>query len=279
MLCFVILSILIYFSSPTVDKRENTSHIEISNLKNNDIIKDHVHLLNSTCPIDINNGSGTLKSVFFDGQKITYNIDCLSDLTYEEFSTNMKKNMDNLILYLYVIHNGESDVFLNDCINRKCDFSFNLFFPDDETASFMIPYSNLISAKEYVKTNKNGALHQYILTQIALANMRLPYNQDEGLVLESLAISNRNVVFNIKADSDYYRVCKSNYDEAKTFFYQDLKQSSLSILESCKTAELGIKINVRGNGTQKKIVFDFPFYELEKDPFFINLDMSKIYLL
>ena len=97
--------------------------------------------------------------------------------------------------------------------------------------------------------------------------------------MSSLSLAKEVIIYNFEIDEDIYESILMNYDESKVLLYNDLKQSSLSILESCKIAELGIEMRFSKKNKSKQIIFEFPFSELEKDPFFITLNMSQINLI
>lgn len=274
-----LFAILFYMVFNHCKIKKVSKTIPVSELIKNNVITEHVHLLNTTCPIIINNNSGKLTSAFFDGKVVTYNFECLSDLTHEEFSTNLKRYINNFILYLFVIHQGLGDEYLNAIIDNQCSMRLNILFPDDKSSFKEIPYTELKSTKEYVKSNRSEALKKYITEQIALFNDRLPIVPNEGIVLKSLSLTEDAIEYNMIFEDELFSMLQTDYDEAKVLLYKDLKEGALSVLETCKVAKIGVNIVASSTGTSKKLYFIYPYSELEKDPFFISLNLSKIYLL
>lgn len=258
-------------------KSNNNIHIDALNQK--DIVVEHIHTLNKSCPLDVNNGAAKITGVFLNGNKVTYKMKVLNEIDPNIFKEQLDKSSRGLILYLYVIFHGERDPYLMAFIERGLCQVFKMDFPNGEVAELTISTEEFKTVRDYVRNNYHEALQEYVNNQISVYNSYCPQVIEDGIIFESVSKDGNFIVYEIKMNSEEFKYCKSNYDQQKVDFYADLKENSLPILETCKSAKLGVRYRVLNATNSQSIIFEYPYKLLMKDHFIEDLDLSKVNLL
>lgn len=282
-LAFLYKTSLPYLNTLFEEKKEveipGSSSINTSALETKDVVEEHIHILNKSCPLDVNNGAAKVTGVFLNGDKVTYKTKIQNNIDPEVFKEQLGKSMKGMMLYLYVIFNGERDKYLRAFIDRGLKQVFKLEFPNGETSEFTIHTDEFKAMRDYVRENYTEALQEYVNNQISLYNSYCPQEIDEGVVFESIYKENEYIVYKIRVDNETFNYCKSNYDQKKIDFYAEIKESSWAILETCKVAKIGIMYRLVNLSGSKDIKYEYPYDLLKKDPFIQQLDMAKVNLL
>jgi hypothetical protein len=253
-----------------------TSSPEISKLGAKDIVEEHIAYLNKSCPLNVNNGSAKITNVYLDGNNVIYKTKLLKDIDPDIFKQQLQMAERSIMLYQYVIFNGERDEYTKASIERGLNAIFKLEFLNGERSDFTIHADEFKAVRDYVRGHRKEALQEYVNNQISYYNSFCPQEIAEGVEFKSIYRDKDFIVYEIEVDNDTFIYCKANYDQKKVEFYADIKETGWAILETCKAAKLGVTYKLVTSSGAKNIKFEYPYDTLIKDPFIQKLDMSEI---
>ena len=124
-----------YLNTLFEEKKEveipGSSSINTSALETKDVVEEHIHILNKSCPLDVNNGAAKVIGVFLNGDKVTYKTKIQNNIDPEVFKEQLGKSMKGMMLYLYVIFNGERDKY-QLCVNQLENRNYELAYINDK---------------------------------------------------------------------------------------------------------------------------------------------------
>lgn len=224
-----------------------------------------IERINRHCPIPVAGRMGEITSITLENKFITFHINYPNQyVNINAFKEYPGATRDFCFLSFVMIRaqGREADKLMDELISKGV--GIRVVFSNDAKNTFTTELTpQFIARKRHeVELNPSEALHDALQLKLAMENINLPIQADDGMILTSISLEGQNLVLSLQISEDIYDM--DVLQKAPEAFALGVLQAAKEdpentvFLDLCKVSHTGLTYRMTGAQSKRQIDLNIP---------------------